>query len=49
MWQCRTLVVLVVLGGLGTMHAGMAGHYSRLPQPVALTKNSASWIQLAPA
>ena len=48
MWQCRTLVVPVVLGALGTVHAGIAGHYSRSSQPAALAENSASWIQANP-
>ena len=40
MWQCRTLIVPVVLGALGTVHAGcpVAGHYSRSSQPPALTE-----------
>ena len=51
MWECRTMVVPVVLGALGTVHAGIftvTGHYSRPSQLVALTKISASWIQLDP-
>ena len=42
MWQCRPLVVPVVLGALGTVHVGIAcmvaGHYSRSSQPAALIK-----------
>ena len=40
MWHCRTLVVPVVLGVLGTV----PGHYSRSSQPATLTENSASGI-----
>ena len=31
MWHCRTLVVLVVLGALGTVHAGIARWLDVIP------------------
>ena len=53
--QCRTHVVPVVLGTLGTVHAGIArryctvaGHYSRSPQPAALTERIAFGIHQDP-